>query len=58
VNRVDSMGLFWGQGGFMRLEWDTEKMRCGALRNKTSLMGRVASRPISVQMSTAFGGLG
>jgi len=42
----------------LRLQWDAEKMWCGALRNKTSLMGRVESRPISVKMSTAFGGLG
>jgi len=40
-----------------KLDWDTENMLRGALRNKTTLMGRVESRPISVKMSTAFGGL-
>jgi len=65
VNRVDPKSFcFFGGGGsigrpaFMRLEWDTEKMWSGAHRNKTSLMGRVASRPISVQMSSSFGGSG
>jgi len=42
----------------LRLQWDAEKMWSGALRNKTSLMGRVESRPIGVQMSTAFEKLG